>query len=106
MAAMNPGLSPIYIDPEGTETNVPPPGNTPGWALVARPSQVQPVTTSNLDSSEVLQGPIPSKHKMNMAAPAPPVKPPVEPKKEEPKKEEPKKEEPKKEHHSLFGSRK
>jgi hypothetical protein len=43
---MNPGISPIYIDPQGVHTNRPPVANDPGWALAANPTQVQPVNAN------------------------------------------------------------
>ena len=116
MAAMFPGLSPIYIDPAGTETNVPPPGNTPGWALVARPSQIQPVIAANLLGTEIIHGGCEYEapgdtngggelRRLRAATPSKPIHPPTPPPQPpEPKKEEPKKEEEKK--HSIFGHKK
>jgi hypothetical protein len=53
--AMNPGISPIYRNPQGTLTNVPPPGNDPGWSLTNTPlTSVTPI--GSLFASEASEG--------------------------------------------------
>jgi hypothetical protein len=101
MAAGNPGLSPIYIDPHGVHTNVPPVGAIPGERLVA-PN----VTIPNIPLGASTANPLPfaaSAERVDEATEPTPQHPPnPTPHHEEPKKEEPKKEEnPKK--HNLFG---
>jgi hypothetical protein len=91
MAALFPGLSPIYIDPQGGHTNRPPPGNDAGWALVSRPTQVQPVNAHGAQTVTVKAVGVTRQTLF------PPHDIP-EPLLEEPKKEENKK-------HSLFGKK-
>jgi len=35
---MFPGLSPVFINPQSVQTNVPPAGNDPGWSLAQGPN--------------------------------------------------------------------
>jgi hypothetical protein len=54
MAALFPGLSPIYLSPHGT-TNVPPVGNDPGWSLANVPN----VTIPNIPLGATTGNPVP-----------------------------------------------
>jgi hypothetical protein len=57
MAALNPGIPPIFRDPEGNLTNVPPKGNDPGWSLAAVPTSGAGVNSINgMDGSVTISG--------------------------------------------------
>lgn len=63
---MFPGLSPIYLNPLGVQTNVPPPGNDPGWSFDQSPN----VTIPNIPSQlPVMKGANPPRQPVEEDAP-------------------------------------
>ena len=49
---MFPGLSPVYMNPQSVQTNVPPVGNDPGWNFAQSPNIVIPGTAQQRPTLE------------------------------------------------------